>query len=71
MVNPLVAESSVLFTFIEIMETICEKAFKRAFNSNGYQKFLSMSELKNFIFEICHSKKLEAASFTNVTTLIE
>ena len=27
MVNPFVAESLVLFTFIEIMETICEKAF--------------------------------------------
>ena len=26
MVNPFVAESLVLFTFIEIMETICEKA---------------------------------------------
>ena len=35
MVNPFVAESLVLFTFIEIMETICEKAFKRAFKSNG------------------------------------
>ena len=35
MVNPFVAGSSVLFTFIDIMETICEKAFKRAFNSNG------------------------------------
>ena len=30
MVNPFVAGSLVLLTFIEIMETICEKAFKRA-----------------------------------------
>ena len=35
MVNPFVAGSLVLFKFIEIMETICEKAFKRAFKSNG------------------------------------
>ena len=35
MVNPFVGASLVLFTFIEIMETICEKAFKRAFKSNG------------------------------------
>ena len=35
MVNPFVAGSSVLFTFIEIMKTISEKAFKRAFKSNG------------------------------------
>ena len=35
MVNPFVAGSLVLFTFIEIMEIICEKAFKRAFKSNG------------------------------------
>ena len=35
MVNPFVAGSLVLFTFIEIMETICEQAFKRAFKSNG------------------------------------
>ena len=35
MVNPFEAGSSVLFKFIEIMETICEKAFKRAFKSNG------------------------------------
>ena len=27
MVNPIVAGSLVLFTFIEMMETICEKAF--------------------------------------------
>ena len=31
MVNRFVAGSLVLFTFIEIMETICEKALKRAF----------------------------------------
>ena len=35
MVNPIVAGSLVLFTFIEKMETISEKAFKRAFKSNG------------------------------------
>ena len=35
MVNPFVAGSLILFTFIEIMETICKKAFKRAFKSNG------------------------------------
>ena len=33
--NPFVAGSLVLLTFIEIMATICEKAFKRAFKSNG------------------------------------
>ena len=30
MANSFVAGSLVLLTFIEIMETICEKAFKRA-----------------------------------------
>ena len=51
MVNPFVVEkSSFLFTFIEIMETICEKAFKRVFN--WLPKFLSMSHLKKFIFKI-------------------
>ena len=35
MVNPFVAGSSVLLAFIETMETICEEAFKRTFNSNG------------------------------------
>ena len=35
MVNPVVVGSSVLFTFIEIMETICEKALKKALKSNG------------------------------------
>ena len=35
MVNPFVAWSLGLFTFIEIMETICERAFKRAFKSIG------------------------------------
>ena len=35
MVNPFVVGSLVLFTFIEMIETICEKAFKRAFKSNG------------------------------------
>ena len=34
MVNPFVVGSLILFTFIEIMETICEKAFKGAFKSN-------------------------------------
>ena len=34
-VNPFVAGSSVLLTFIEIMEIICEEAFKRTLNSNG------------------------------------
>ena len=47
MVNSSVAGSSLLFTFIEIMEAIFkkkflerlnnyEKAFERAFNSNGF-----------------------------------
>ena len=35
MVNPFVAGSLVLFTFIKIMKTICEKAFKRPFKSNA------------------------------------
>ena len=35
MVKTLIAGSLVLFTFIEVMETICEKAFKSAFKSNG------------------------------------
>ena len=37
MVNPFVTGSLVLLTFIEIMETICEKAFKRALKLNGCQ----------------------------------
>ena len=35
MVNHFVVGSLILFTFIEVMETICEKAFKGAFKSNG------------------------------------
>ena len=35
MVNSFVAGILVLFRFIEIMETTCEKAFKRAFKSNS------------------------------------
>ena len=35
MVKTLIAGSLVLLTFIAVMETICEKAFKRAFKSNG------------------------------------
>ena len=45
MVNPFVAESLVLFTFIEIMETICEKAFTwESFQVEWLLKFLSISE---------------------------
>ena len=66
MVNPFVAGSLVLFTFIEIMETICEKAFKtKSFQVKWLLKFLSMSELKNFILK-SHCKKLEASSFNNI-----
>ena len=35
MENPFVVGSLILFMFIEVMETICEKAFKGAFKSNG------------------------------------
>ena len=62
MVNPFVAGSSVLLTFIEIMETIFEEAFKRTFNPNG------LSELNNFILE-SHSKKLEASSFNDINRI--
>ena len=56
MVNPFEAGSSVLLLFIEIKETICDKAFKRAFNSNGCENYC------NLVFK-SHSKKLEASSF--------
>ena len=49
MVNPSVAGSLVLFTFIEIMETICEKAFKRAFKANG-AKILKHKRAEKFLF---------------------
>ena len=58
MVNPFVAGSSVLFTFIKIiMENICEKAFK-SFQVKWLLKFLSMNQ--------SHGKKLEASSFNNI-----
>ena len=50
---------TVLLLFIEIKETICDKAFKRAFNSNGCENYC------NFVFK-SHSKKLEASSFNNI-----
>ena len=52
MVNPFVAESLVLLTFMEIMETIREKNVQESFQVKWLLKFLSMSELKNFIFNI-------------------
>ena len=64
MVNPFVAESLVLLTFMEIMETICEENVQESFQVKWLLKFLSMSELKNFILT-SHSKKLEASSLNN------
>ena len=49
MVNLFVTGSLVLFTFIEIMETIFEKAFKRAFKSNG-AKILKHERAEKFHF---------------------
>ena len=65
MVNRFVAGSLVLFTFIEIMETIGEKAFKTELQVKWLLKFLSISELK-ILFLKSHSKKLEASSFNNI-----
>ena len=50
MVNPFVAGSLVLFMFIEIMEIICEKAFKRAFKSMQ----VAAKILKHSRAEKCH-----------------
>ena len=53
MVNPFVAGSLVLFMLIEIMETIILwKGVQENFQVKWLQKFLSMSELKKFIFKI-------------------
>ena len=41
-----------LFTFIEIMETICVKGVQESFQVKWLLRFLNMSELKNFIFKI-------------------
>ena len=43
-VNPFVAGSSVLFTFIEIMETICEKA--SSFNNINGVGFYGLIKLR-------------------------
>ena len=64
MVNPFVAGSLVLLTFIDIMETISEKAFKRAFKSNGCYIFSPWASWK-ISFLTSHSKKLEASSFNH------
>ena len=62
MVNPFVAGSLILFTFIEIMETL---NFQESFQVQWLLKFLSMTELK-ISFLKSHSKKLEASSFNNI-----
>ena len=52
MVNPFVAESLVLLTFIdhEIMETICEKAF-RELSSQMAAKILKHKRAEKFHFQ--------------------
>ena len=65
MVNPFVAGSLVLFTFIEIMEIICEKALKRAFTSNGCQNSWAWASWM-ISFSKFHSKKLQASFFNNI-----
>ena len=50
MVNPFVAGSLVLFTFIEIMETICEKLFKRELSSQAAAKILKHERAEKFHF---------------------
>ena len=62
MVNPFVAGSLILFTFIEIMETL---NFQESFQVQWLLKFLSMTELK-ISFLKSHSKKLEASSFNSI-----
>ena len=62
MVNPFVAGSLILFTFIEIMEIL---NFPESFQVQWLLKFLSMTELK-ISFLKSHSKKLEASSFNNI-----
>ena len=59
MVNPSVTGSLVLFTFIIIKETIQKNCWKELITWEGVKfqlkwlwKFLSMRELKNFIFKI-------------------
>ena len=66
MVKTLIAGRLVLFTFIEVMETNCEKAIvQESFQVKWLLKFLSMSELK-ISFLKSHSKILEASSFNNI-----
>ena len=50
MVKPFVVGSSVLITLIEIMETICEKVFKRAFKSLMVAKILKNERAEEFHF---------------------
>ena len=50
MVNRFVAGSLVLFTFIEIMETICEKALKRELSSQMADKILKHELAEKFHF---------------------
>ena len=53
MVNHFVAGSSVLFMFIEIMETIILwEGVQESFQLKWLWKFLNMSKLNNFIFKI-------------------
>ena len=68
MVNPVVAGSLVLFMFIEIMETInLWKSIQESFQVKWLLKFLSMSELKNFIFKnLKVNNNLEASSSNNM-----
>ena len=50
MVKPFVVGSSVLITLIEIMETICEKVFKRAYKSLMVAKILKNERAEEFHF---------------------
>ena len=49
MVSPFVAESLVLFMFIEIMENLCEKEFRRA-SSQMAAKILKHERVEKFRF---------------------
>ena len=50
MVNPFVAESLVLLTFMEIMETICEKNVQESFQVKWLLKFFKHERAEKFHF---------------------
>ena len=50
MVNPFVAESLVLLTFMEIMETICEKKRSRELSSQMAAEIFKHERAEKFHF---------------------